>query len=79
MHTSRGRKGLGERESRSEAAGRPWELAAAGKAEEGAGASHPPGPARSSRLQPGRLPGLRRGRAGPSPASRTAVCVRWED
>lgn len=41
----------------------------------GAGASHPPGPARSSRLQPGRLPGLRRGRAGPSPASWTAACA----
>lgn len=35
MHTSRGRKGLGERESRSEAARHPWERAAAGEAEEG--------------------------------------------
>jgi len=42
------------------------------------GASSPPGPAPSSsrgRRQPGRLPELRRERAGPSLASRTPACA----
>lgn len=78
MRTSRGRKGLGERERLSEAAGRPWERAAAGEAEEGA-RREPPAWTRAQQPPPARqAPGTAAGARRPF-ARVLDRCVHWED